>query len=97
MSRKRRRKKKQTTHVVTIVLLLVIVVLGFNIIKLYQKNQAYAAKQATLEEKYQVQEERKEELTSFEKFTHTVEYVEQVAREKLGMVFKNEIIFKSDD
>ena len=97
MSRKRRRKKKKTTRVVTAVLLLLLVVLGFNVIKLYQKNQVYAARQQALEQQYEEQEQRKEDLSAFEEFTKTVEYVEQVAREKLGMVFDNEIVFKSDD
>ncbi|MGN0169398.1 MAG: septum formation initiator family protein [Lachnospiraceae bacterium] len=97
MSRRKRRRKKQTTRVVTAVLLLLLIVLGFNVIKLYQKNQVYAAKQEALEQQYEEQVQRQDDLNAYEKFTRTMEYVEQVAREKLGLVFGNEIIFKSDD
>ena len=96
MSRRKRRKKNKT-RVVTAVLLLLLVVLGFNVIKLYQKNQVYAAKQQALEQQYEQQVQRQEDLSAFEEFTKTIEYVEQVAREKMGMVFDNEIVFKSDD
>ena len=96
MGRRTKRKKKYTTRIVTLVLLLVVVVLGFNVIKLYRKNEACIQKKAALEEQYEIQLERKDNLSAMEEFTKTLEYVEQVAREKLGMVFKNEIIFKSD-
>ncbi|MCR4956748.1 MAG: septum formation initiator family protein [Lachnospiraceae bacterium] len=97
MSRSRRRKRKTTTRVVAVVLVLLVVVMGFNVIRLYQKNQVYAAKQEALEQQLEDEKARKEDLSAYEEFTKTMDYVEQVAREKLGMVFGNEIIFKSDE
>lgn len=96
MGRRSKKKKKHTTRIVALVLLLVVVVLGFNVIKLYRKNVACIEKKEALEEQYEAQVERKDDLSTLEEFTKTMEYVEQMAREKLGMVFKNEIIFKSD-
>lgn len=40
------------------------------------------------------EQQRTLELQEFEKTTHTKKYYEQVARERLGMVHKDEIIFK---
>lgn len=97
MSRKSRRKKKYTTRIIMLVLIMVLVVMGFGIIRLYQKNQIYDAKKAALENKYEEQLERKEELDAYEKFTKTIQFVEQMARQKLGLVFDNEIIFKPED
>lgn len=97
MSRRRRRKSKMKTYIVTFTLLLVLGCLGVSIFRLYKKNEAYAAKQQALEQQLQSEEERKEDLSAYEKFTQTMDYVEQIAREKLGLVFDNEIIFKEDD
>ena len=68
--------------------------ISVNIVRLYQKDQDYAAEEKKLEQQYQEETKRSEELTELEKFMDTLEYVEQVAREKLGMVFKNEIVFR---
>ncbi|MBE5905734.1 MAG: septum formation initiator family protein [Lachnospiraceae bacterium] len=97
MGRRANRKKNHTTRIVTLVLLLLVVVLGFNVIKLYRANEDCKVEKQNLEEQYEAQTGRQDELSALEKFTKTMEYVEQVAREKLGMVFKNEIIFKSDE
>lgn len=96
MGRRASRKKNHTTRIVTLVLLLIVVVLGFNVIRLYRANEACKEEKQSLEEQYEAQTGRQDELTALEEFTKTMEYVEKVAREKLGMVFKNEIIFKTD-
>ncbi len=90
-------KNRKKTGIVTLVLLLMLAIMSFNILKLYQKNQEYTSRQEELEKEVEREEERQEELQAYEEFTKTIEYVEQVAREKLGLVFENEIIFKSDD
>lgn len=90
-------KNRKKTGIVTIVLVLMLVVMSFNIIKLYEKNREYASLEAELEKEYQKEEERQEQLSAYEEFTKTIEYVEQIAREKLGLVFENEIIFKPQD
>ena len=42
-------------------------------------------------------DEQTEELKKFEKYVDTDEYVEKIARERLGLVYKGEIIFEPDD
>lgn len=41
--------------------------------------------------------QRTEEIEEFKLYTETDEYVEQIAREKLGMVYPDEIIFIAID
>ena len=95
--RNARRKNKRKTRIVALTLILVIIVLGANIIRLYEKNKMYAAKEENLKKQYEEQVDREGELSALEEFTKTMDYIEQVAREKLGLVFPNEIIFKSDN
>lgn len=42
-------------------------------------------------------DERTKDLEKFEKYVDTDEYVEQIARERLGLVYKGEVIFEPDD
>ena len=42
------------------------------------------------------EEKRVEEIEEYRKYTQTQKYVEEVAKEKLGLVNENEIIFKSE-
>ena len=40
---------------------------------------------------------RSEEIAEFERYTQTRKYIEDTAREKLGLVYPGEIIFKNED
>ena len=42
-------------------------------------------------------EVREEEIAEYEKYTQTKKYVEEVAKEKLGLVYEGEIIFKDEN
>ena len=47
------------------------------------------------QEKSQV-DKRSEELDEFEKYVNTDEYIEEMARDRLGLVYEDEIIFEPD-
>ena len=57
----------------------------------------YNAQIAELKKEKKSADERTEELKKFEKYVDTDEYVEKIARERLGLVYKGEIIFEPDD
>ena len=40
------------------------------------------------------EEQRTEEIAEYKEYTQTKEYIEEVAREKLGLVYEGEVIFK---
>ncbi|MCR5374344.1 MAG: septum formation initiator family protein [Lachnospiraceae bacterium] len=93
----RKKSKKRQSHVVTITLLLLLIVLGFNMVKLYSKNRALEKQEKYYSDAIEDEMERSENLTEYEKFTKTIEFIEKMAREKLGLVFGNEIIFKEEE
>ena len=37
------------------------------------------------------------EIEEFEKYTHTKKYIEEVARDRLGLVYEGEILFKDEN
>ena len=51
---------------------------------------------AELEEQIEEEQARAKEIAELEKYVGTDEYVEEVAKEKLGLVYEDEIIFKAE-
>ena len=50
-----------------------------------------------LEIKLEEEQTRAEKLKEFEVYTHTKKYAEEVAKDVLGYVYEDEIIFKPED
>ena len=97
--RVRRNKSYLQTHqrsvlAISAVIVLLIAVVSVNAMTLRAKEKAYRAQETELEEQLKEEEERAAEIDDLESYVNTDEYVEEVAREKLGLVHENEIIFK---
>ena len=50
-----------------------------------------------LEDAIAEEEERALEIEEYEKYVQTKKYAEEVAKDKLGLVYEDEIIFKAED
>lgn len=78
----------------------VIVVLAITLsvasISLNAKNRNYKAQEAELEAQLEDERLRADEIEELETYVGTEEYVEDVAKEKLGLVYPNEIIFEAE-
>ena len=57
----------------------------------------YDARAASLEESIEDEKARTEEIDELKEYMQTDEYVEEVARDKLGLVKDNEIVFKEEE
>ena len=82
---------------VTMVVLMVLIVVSVKSIELRQKQEAYAARIEQLQEQVEAENQRALEIEEYGKYTQTKKYVEEVAKDKLGLVYEGEIIFKSED
>ena len=94
------RKKRQNRlgmTLVTIVVIMLFAVIMIKSIDLKAKKAAYDVKEVTLEQQIEDEKARTEELIEYEKYTNTAKYVEEVAKDKLGLVYEDEIIFESED
>ena len=49
---------------------------------------------AELESEKVKEEQRAQDIEEYKEYTQTREYIEEVAREKLGLVYEGEVIFK---
>lgn len=58
--------------------------------------EVYAAEETSLQQKIEDEEKRTEEIDELKEYMETDEYAEEVAREKLGLVKDNEIVFEEE-
>ena len=79
---------------ITLIVLMFVGVLSVQIISVYGRNQSYQVQEEELQSQLESQQSRQKELKEYEKYVTTREYIEQVAKTKLGLVYPNEIIFK---
>lgn len=93
---RRRRKDDNRAGKICISLILIafMAAMSVQIARTYEKDQEYMARQAELEAQLEAQEARQQELRQYESYTQTPEYVEDIAKSKLGLAYENEIIFK---
>ena len=91
--KKKVRKKSRTTEFsITVVLCCLVAVLTVKGISLQQK--ANASRLSSLDSQIEEEKQRTDDITALKEYMQTDEYIEKTAREKLGMVKDNEILFK---
>lgn len=99
MSRRVEFRTKKSNHTgMVAVLILVAMFCSVIIIKsisLENKRDEYSKRIEVLEQQIAEQEQRTLDLEEYEKYTKTVKYVEEVAKDKLGLVYEDEIVFES--
>ena len=98
-ARYKRRRVQNRAGIVwaSIVVLILVTVVSIKSIGLLQKARELQAREESLQEQIQYETERKDEIADFERYTETRKYIEDTAKEKLGLVYPGEIIFKNTD
>ena len=94
-----RRRKPQNRMSMMLVSLVVLILAGVVAVKsaqLQQKKEIYEARQKELEAQIADEELRAEEIEEYRKYTQTKKYVEEVAKDKLGLVYEDEIVIKEE-
>ena len=90
----RGRRKKNNNRAgklcIGMIVIAFVAVMSVQIIRVYQNMQQEASLQKQLEE----ETARGEQLSSYETYTKSQQYVEDTAKSKLGLAYDNEIIFK---
>lgn len=79
---------------VTAVVLIFALVLGVRINSLKAKEQQYIEKEQAILARVAEEEERAKTLEEYRVYVQTKQYVEKVAKEKLGLVNPDEILLK---
>ncbi len=93
--RKKRQNRLGMLSVSVVVAMLCIVIL-VSMAGLKKKQRTYIEREETLKEQIAEEEQRSLDLIEYEKYTKTSKYVEEVAKDRLGLVYGDEIIFQSE-
>ncbi|MCR5404982.1 MAG: septum formation initiator family protein [Butyrivibrio sp.] len=80
--------------VVVLILVTVVSIKGFGLLG---KAREYHDREAALQEQIEYEVKRSDEIAEFERYTQTRKYIEDTAKEKLGLVYPGEIIFRNTD
>ena len=89
-------KKRNGLKIIAIAVLLLFVVIAYNSFSLRGKQRALEKRYSELQEDLQSEEERSEQLEDRAAYMQTIRYIEEIAREKLGLVYEDEIIFRPE-
>ena len=97
MKKKRRRRRSTGTVCISIFVDVFLAFMAIQIYQLRQKDADYMARENELKEQYEQETQRSSEIDDLEKYMQSSEYYEDVAKSKLGLTYKNEIIFKESE
>jgi len=93
------RKKRQNGFSVALVIMVIVmlmVVITFGRFELKKRQEEYTKKEQQLQEQIEAEKQRAEEIAEYEKYTQTKKYIEDVAKDKLGLVYEGEIVFTEE-
>ena len=97
MNRRKKLRKHLGSFAIVGVVLLLLVFVSVASLSLRASNANKQEKIAELESQIEAEEKKSEELEEYSKYVQTKKYAEEVAKEKLGLVYEDEIIFKAED
>lgn len=90
-------KKKTGIGIISFVILMLFITVTYGMVGLRQEKGEKQTTIDRLQKGINKQEDRKEEIEKLKVDVQTKHYIEDVAREKLGLVYKDDIIIKPED
>lgn len=100
MKKRKRRMSKGNRLGMVLISFIVIVLLTVLLVqsqRLREQNAAYERELEELNQKKRDEEIRAEEIKALEEYVESTEFIEKMAREKLNLVYEDEIIFKPEE
>lgn len=93
---RKRQQNRLGMFLVTLVVLMIMAVVAYRSVELQASIDEKDAEIAALNALKLEEEERAKEIEEYRKYTQTKGFVEEVAKDKLGLVYEGEILFKSE-
>lgn len=91
---RKRSQNRFSMFLVTLVVVMIMVAVAVRGVGMQKKIDQKAAELKRLEEQIEEEKQRALEIEEFGKEVKTKGYIENLAREKLGLVYEGEILFK---
>ena len=94
---RKRHQNRFSMFLVTLVVVMVMAVVAVRSIELKQKIETKSQELQRIEGQIEAEKRRATTIEELAKEVQTKGYIENVAREKLGLIYEGEIIFKQDN
>lgn len=93
----KKEKRKNGLKIIALAVLVLFGVIAYNSYQLQAEKRALENRYSELQEQLQEEEERSVLLTERRAYMQTIRYIEEMAREKLGLVYEDEVIFRPEE
>lgn len=96
--RKKRGKQNRLSRIaIALVAASLVAVLGYQTLQMQRRNDNYSQRLASIERQLEQEKSRAEELKERQAYVQTSQFIEQEAKDKLGMINPNEILLKPEE
>ena len=75
----------------------IIIAAILGVLTLEKQNKEYQARVAQLQEQVEEQQNRSDEIDEYKKYIQTKKFAEEVAKDKFGMIYPDELVFKPEN
>lgn len=89
-----RRQTRLGMLLAVLVVVVLVIAVAVSAVSVQRKLNTAKSKKADLEQQISEEKARTKEIEEYKDYTTTDEYVEEIARDKLGLVHEGEVIFK---
>ena len=80
----------------SLVILILLVAESVNGVSLTKRLRENKARTLELQQEIRAEEQRAKDIEEYRRYTSTDAYIEEVAREKLGLIYEGETVFKEE-
>lgn len=94
---RKRHQNRFSMFLVSLVVVMILIVVAVKSVELRQKIGVITAKEQQYHEQIAAEEDRTVQIEEYRKYTQTKGFMEEVAKDKLGLVYEGEIVFKEGD
>lgn len=97
MRKVKHKKNRNGIGTIAVVVLLICTIVSLKRFNLDAERKMSEKRLNEVQESIKEEKEKTKDIKKYKAHVQTKKYIEEVAREKLGLVYEDEIIFKSED
>ncbi len=91
------RRKKSGMAIIVVTVLVLFVIITYKKIDLDSRCSLLKEEKAKYEKQLDKLNEEKDNLESYKEYVYSDENIERIARERLGLIYPDEIVFEAED
>ena len=91
-----RRHNRLSMFLAGLVVVILMIAVSVNAMSLNKRLAENRRRTAQLQKEIQTEQQRTVDIEEYRRYTSTDAYIEEVAREKLGLIYEGETVFKED-